>query len=238
MSRRPVPLPRRSQMGAIVLTAAVALTGCSSEAEPGAAPTPSTPPSGSPSPAAPAADEPADEGAAVSCEEALPVTALVELAEQPLDGPIDDSVSGLRACRWGSPDDVGVQVVTLPAEAWSRQLPAILEQAEASGLATSARERRKLEAAREALESGDVDGGRACDLFGVLLEIQGRPPGSRRIVNIVPTRENPQAVSAQTCTEGTYSSVLLIAPGLGGTEEEAARVSAALETVHAAGTGG
>lgn len=239
MPHRPF-LPVGGRISALVLGAAVALAGCSSEEEPTAAPDTSSSPteSSSPSPtASPAAPEQPEEtqAAPVSCEELLPASDVAALAGQPLDGPVVAPVAGLPTCQWGPWEGVRVQAATVPAESWGRQLPAILDQVEAGRLSNDKRWLGKLEAAREVLDAG-VDGREACEIFGLLLEIQGEPAGSSRVVVFVPTREDPQAVSAQACTGDTYASVLLVAPDLGGTPAEARRVSATLDTVLAAGT--
>jgi hypothetical protein len=128
-----------------------------------------------------------------------------------------------------------VQVIHVPASQWSRELPALLDQVEQSGVVNDPETREKFAAARKQLEAeGSLDDDAACALFSDLLEIQGLPAGEERIVNLVPNREKPSGVNGQTCTDGVYTSVQLQAADLTDTKAVVARVETALDAAHGA----
>lgn len=130
-----------------------------------------------------------------------------------------------------------MQVVSVPATVWAEQLPVILEQVQASGALADPGNRRKLRAARRLLDSGRGSSQRPCDIFATLLEIQGHPSGTSRTVNVIPTRQQPQAISGQDCSRGRYTSVLLVAPDLSGSDGEISRTLTALIRAHERGVG-
>lgn len=192
---------------ALLLPCVVGLAGCSSD---------------SLDPVVEATSDPAgkDSGGSsshTSCE-LLTEAELTELSGEPLSEPVLGSTAGLPVCQWRSPDGVGIQLVSVPAATWAKQVPAILEQIQASDLLHKDPEfGRKMEDVRRLLKSGaarDPDG--ACALFGGLLEIQGQPAGESSVINLIPTKDDPQAISGQSCSQGMYTSVLLAAPDLGG----------------------
>jgi hypothetical protein len=102
-----------------------------------------------------------------------------------------------------------VQVISVDSSEWGQALPELLRVVDASAIADGAGIRRLLEAA-ELVESGQrLSPDDACSLFSKLVELQGQPPASSRIVAVVPTRQNPQAVSGQQCSQGRFTSVLV-----------------------------
>lgn len=214
----------------LALCAMLGVNGCSSE-DPAPAPEPKAVESPTESSGPP--------GTAVSgntpCD-LLTDTELSALAGEPLPEGTPANVGGLPACQWGPTERVGVQATTVPAGTWARQLPALVDRLEASGL-LDAENRDKLEAARELVESGaQIAPDRACDLFtSLIVEFQGQPSGSWRVINAVPTREDPRAISGQSCRQGTFTSVLLVAPGLSGSHDEIERVATALATARKRG---
>ncbi|PUA82232.1 hypothetical protein [Nocardioides currus] len=105
--------------------------------------------------------------------------------------------------------------------------------AEQSGLLDDPGSRAKIAAAREQLVDG-FDDEQACATFSDLLELQGLPDDSHQTVNIVPSREDPQAVSGQSCIAGTYTSVALHSDSLEDLDAAGVRVLTALT----AATGG
>jgi hypothetical protein len=160
---------------------------------------------------------------------------VAELAAQPVTQSRADEVGALPACLYMVENGDKVQVIDVPASQWSRELPALLDQVERSGVVNDPATRDKLAAARKKLgAAGALDDDAACALFSDLLEIQGLPAGEERIVNFVPTREDPQGINGQTCTDGVYTSVQLQSAELGDAQAAAARVETALEAAHRA----
>ncbi|WP_081809657.1 DUF3558 family protein [Amycolatopsis keratiniphila] len=154
-----------------------------------------------------------------------------------LTGEVSDpkalAVGGMPACHWETPAGGRVQVIGASAGTWATQLPAAIEQVKRSGLLDDPETARKLEAARDLIASGkEIAPDRACELFSMLLEVQGLPAGSSRTVNLIPTRENPKAINGQTCSGGRFTSVQLVAPNLSGSDEEASRLSSVLTKAH------
>lgn len=147
-------------------------------------------------------------------------------------GPIgvaeSSEVKGIPACTW--PIEGGqVQVVRAPASAWAEQLPTLMNQVSTSGLKLSIADRQEFDAALQLLQRGEpVDADQACDLFSSLLELQGTEPGAQQTVQIAPSREDPQVISAQSCRDGMFTSVALVASSLDGSDGELARMSRAL----------
>ena len=140
---------------------------------------------------------------------------MADLAGQQVTQSRADEVGALPACLYMVENSDKVQVIDVPASQWSRELPALLDQVEQSGVVDDPETRDKFAAARKQLEAeGSLDDDAACALFSDLLEIQGLPAGEERIVNLVPNREKPRGVNGQTCTDGVYTSVQLQAADL------------------------
>ena len=164
---------------------------------------------------------------------------VAKLAGQPVTQSRATEVGALPACLYMVENSDKVQVIDVPASEWSRELPALLDQVEQSGVVNDPATRDKFAAARKKLDSeGSLDDDAACALFSDLLEIQGAPTGESQIVSFVPTREKPSGVNGQTCTDGVYTSVQLESADLSTTEADAVarRVGKALETAHRAST--
>lgn len=192
------------------------LTGCGNDEPavmPSAAPT-------SPDPGSPA------------CRRLLPDDAAAALAGRTPKPPVETEVGNLDACRWDLDEGEWVQVVDVPAPAWAAQLPALIEQVRASGQFDKAILDR-LEQGRKLLTSGKkVTPAQACGLFTTLVvEIQHQPKGADHVVNFVPDATSPQAVNAQRCVEGRYTSVQLVAADLLGERPEIERALTALDAI-------
>jgi hypothetical protein len=155
------------------------------------------------------------------------------LAGGPLDETHETTIVGeVPICVWGSLDDVGVHAGLVAASTWARALPEIVDQAQASGLLDDERNASKLREAADLVRSGStIPADQACTLFGELVQLNGVPAGSDSTVNILPTREDPQAISGQACRAGRYATVLLVRPDISGSRSELRRVDEALETV-------
>ncbi|MFJ4108930.1 hypothetical protein [Oerskovia enterophila] len=180
----------------------------------------------------------ADVAAAPEDCDLLGAEQVTALAGRALDGPRSVTVAGadgMPACLWGDFEATAVQVARVPAEDWAQQLPAALEQAEASGMLDDAENTRKIREASELISAGGrLDAGQACAMFSTMLEISGTEAGLSTTINLVPTQEAPQAISAQSCNVGVFSSVLVVKDGITGSDEEIATVGQALALVEEA----
>ena len=106
------------------------------------------------------------------------------------------------------------------AEEWGAELPALIQQVKASGAFDDAANTKQLEKASKLVEQGkQLDADQACNLFSKLAELQGNKPAQDTTVTLLPTAADPQAISAQTCTDGRFASVLVIKPGITGSAE-------------------
>lgn len=139
-------------------------------------------------------------------------------ARKILGGPVQDpepgDLAGLPQCVWPAKTGTSrVQVASIDASTWSRSLPDILQQLEASIPASDKSNLDKLRKGADLVESGqDLDSDEACSLFSDMLEVQGQPPGSKSIVSVFPSLDKAQAVSAQICTNGHYTTVTTTDP--------------------------
>lgn len=243
MSLPTAPSPRLLAGACLAL---VLLAGCGSD-EDGASSSASA--SSSPTPTSASADpgkgetrtegaEPDGPGGAAAVEPCtlLDEAGLRELAGTDLGEGGEGRVGALPACQWGSPDSTGVQVVSVTAEQWATELPALMAQVRASGAFDDAANTRRLEKASRLISQGrDVGAAEACGLFSELAELQGNEPGADSTVTLLPTAREPQAISAQTCADGRYASVLLITQGITGSPEQLRTVTDALRQVYDAG---
>lgn len=102
-----------------------------------------------------------------------------------------------------------MQAIGSSSSEWARSLPEALRAIEASGQFADAGNLKKLRDGAELIEAGqNLDPNRACSLFSDMLELQGKPEGSSWIVTVVPTRDDPQAVTGQMCSGGRFTSVM------------------------------
>ena len=164
---------------------------------------------------------------------------VAELAGQPVTQSRATAVGSLPACLYMVENSDKVQVIDVPASEWSRELPALLDQVEQSGVVNDPKTRDRFAAAREKLDTeGSLDDDAACAMFSDLLEIQGAPAGESQIVSFVPTRKQPSGVNGQTCTDGDYTSVQLQSADLQSADLDAVakRVGTALEAAHGEAT--
>ena len=180
-------------------------------------------------------DDPEDGGAVTDCTAVDPSVAtdlLGAQAEGPTPGNVGNGNLPLGVCRWQGDGGSWIQVADLPAGDWARQLPALVAGVEASGLVDDEENTARLREAADLVASGaTIEPAEACELFSAMLEVAGHPGGSAYTVNIVPTAENPQALSGQACVDGTYTSVLLVREDLSGSADEVSAVADALSRV-------
>lgn len=211
----------------VAVSAGLWLVGCSSDKS-GSAPQGKVAESVTPSSADPAAKTATPDAL---CELLTPAELSMLTGE--VSDPKPLAVGGLPACHWETPAGDRVQVIGASAGTWAMQLPAAIEQVKKSGLLDDPETARKLEAARDLIASGnEIAPDRACELFSMLLEVQGQPAGSFSTVNLIPTRENPKAINGQACSGGKFTSVQLVAPNLSGSDDEVSRLSSALTSAH------
>lgn len=119
-------------------------------------------------------------------------------------------LQGLSACRWSGGDKYELQVMEGSAAAWAKSLPATLEQLERSGLIKDAENKRKFAIAADLVRQGkDIPPAEACTLFSAMLEVRGQEPGSLETVSVIPSSEEPIAVSGQSCRDGRFTSVTI-----------------------------
>jgi hypothetical protein len=238
MTPRTTALLRPLVLGALVPLALLA--GCGSDDSPStsASSGESSTPSPSESESAPEASESASESASPGAEaaaapcESLDAKDLRALTGKDLGAGNAGQVGTLPACQWGSPTSAGVQAVSVTAQEWGAELPGLIQQVKASGAFDDAANTQQLEKASKLVEQGkQLDADQACNLFSELAELQGNKPGQDTTVTLLPTSDNPQAISAQTCTDGRFASVLVIKPGITGSRKEIGTVSDALERV-------
>ncbi|MFC6287643.1 DUF3558 family protein [Nocardioides sp. GCM10027113] len=215
---------------ALPLVSFVLLAGCSPTADDGPESVPAADPTSTATPAD-TMTEPAIEGAD-PCD-LLSEQEAATLAGAPVDRPSPGTTGGMPNCQWLTGDGVFVQTVAVPAPVWAQSLPEILRLVEASGLAGDGEDLEKFRAGAELVEGGeDLDPDAACSLFSTMLELQGRPEGSSTIVTVVPDPGSPQAVTAQACSRGRFTSVLVgDATGLQGALPDS-QVARTLTEVH------
>lgn len=230
------PATRRPRLSPLVLAAVVPLAllaGCrGDDSTPSSS---STSSASSPSASESASESPSEsagaEAAASPCD-SLQADDLEALTGKDLGEGNEGRAGSLPACQWGDPSTGGVQVVDVTAEEWGRQLPALIAQVKASGAFDDARNSKQLRQASKLIESGrHLDGGQACRLFSKLAEIQGNRAGAQTTVTLLPTAQQPQAISAQTCADNRFASVLVIRKGITGTRQEISSVTRALARV-------
>lgn len=154
---------------------------------------------------------------------------LVALAGKDLGDPEAGEATGLPTCRWGSPADMGVQVIDVPVADWVANLEPVLDGLEQE--LGDAKNAAKIAQARRILASGEPADAGECELFSLFAELQGLGPDLERVVNVIPSRQEPEAVTAQACGGGRFTSVLLQGAGVTGSDEQLDQVDAALDAV-------
>lgn len=209
----------RTLAGPAALLALALLAGCGSDdGKQSAQPTPS------------ATSAPTDRDS-MACRTLFTDTAAQVLARAEPRPPVATRVGELDACRWDLTTGEWIQLVDVPAAAWAEQLPALLDEVEDSAL--DAETRAKFAEGRELIRTGDLTDAQACAMFSTMAEkLQGAPKASDTFVAFLPAPPKPpQAVNAQRCVGGRYTSVMLVDAGLVGNAEELRRAGQALAAV-------
>ncbi len=132
------------------------------------------------------------------------------LGEQGSEGRVG-ATAGVQNCQWKGSTGRFVQAISIPAQEWARSLPDIVRAAKSSGVLRDEENLQRLEEAAGLVEAGrEIGPAEACSLFSTMLEkFHGTPAESDQIVNLLPTSEDPMAVTSQVCQEGRYTSVMV-----------------------------
>ena len=134
-------------------------------------------------------------------------------------------------CKWsaGGSDESMVQVTSMPADQWIKVLPDYIERLKSSPVELSAADTKQIAALEKALAaSSALDADEACQLFSQFLALQGVEPDSDTVVSYQNLGAGRNAVTAQTCRDGRFTSALMTRPDL---EESEAVADKALEAV-------
>lgn len=213
-------------------------------AEPAVVPTPSPEPEQvAPTPEPQETEQSTEEpssasGAPVGPCDLVDNSILEEVAGSEITTSSASDLQGLPRCIHTTASGARVQVASMPAADWAAAIPGLLDLVRDTGGFTDAENLAKLDRAEELLNGGGVEAGQAaCDVFSLLVEIQGLPPGSAQVINFVPNAAAPLAVNGQRCADAVYTSVQLEADGIVDDQATVDRIDQALATVHAAGTG-
>lgn len=138
-------------------------------------------------------------------------------------------------CRWvgdrGDRAPTFVQTITSPADVWAQAVPDVLDNYERTGDITDDDRREIEEAKRLAAMGSDLSPDQACALFTTMAEIGGAPQGSNFTVSYTPIVDQ-LAASAQICTSGTFTSVLISKPDLEQSSELDQAMTEAVQTAH------
>lgn len=123
--------------------------------------------------------------------------------------------SDLPSCAYGRLDEVGVQVTQAPAGEWARALPGVVDQLKAAGGFGDGSLLRQLEEGAELVERGEtIAPAQACSLFSDMVALRDGIPGLHQSIAYLPGREDPQAITAQACIRGTFTSIVVGRPDL------------------------
>lgn len=179
-------------------------------------------------------DAPTTEQGAAQCLHLVKGSAIEKLADGPVGPPEQTDIGGLDACKWTGTRNpaLTVTVVRTPAGVWVEKLPPLIDQYEQTGALKGA-DAQKIKRAKQIINAAGIpDGKTACNIFTTMLvELQKMPAGSTETVNWLPNQAKPQAINIQTCKDGTYTSMQLIAPGLTGKDGDINRIRAAYDAL-------
>lgn len=191
----------RRQLTALFLTAALApaLAACNGDGSPSADATTAS--------SAPSTPSSSSTTSAASCDTMLSQDEAETAAGTTLSDPRSAGQSEIEACQWSGKDS-GVQALKAPADQWVQQLPAVLQQYQASGVKIPSPVQAKIaQGLKLVQEKKTLSGDQACSLFAELTKIPGQAGPDGTLDTVLPSEQKPQGVTAQACTEGTYWSV-------------------------------
>jgi hypothetical protein len=125
---------------------------------------------------------------------------------------------GSEQCRWVKTLKTGaptmVQVAIAPAQVWAKTVPTQVDGALRAGRADE-KLIKKLLAAKKELRGGadKISDKRACEMFSLLAETQGRKPGVTETISFPPFGTQ-LAAQARVCAKGIYATVTYSELGL------------------------
>lgn len=131
-------------------------------------------------------------------------------------------------CRWATKDTTAtifVQAVSAPADEWVHEIRAAAAPEALGG--DPKRARQVLKVLSEPISTPE-DG---CRVARWLFQMSGVSDKAKRIVNASASSNGTPAMVAQSCVEGTYSAVMVTAPGLELDRSLARKTAQALRTV-------
>jgi hypothetical protein len=135
-------------------------------------------------------------------------------------------------CRWQS-DKGLIQVTDLQATEWAKTLPDLVANMEKSAELTDQGDKDQLEAAKKLLDGAeDFNAKQACEAFTTLAELGGEKPGTTTTVTYVPIDEQTVGLSAQQCTKGRLTSIIVTKPDLKQSKAFERTVLKALKAAH------
>lgn len=135
-------------------------------------------------------------------------------------------------CRWQS-DKGLIQVTDLAATEWAKTLPDLVANMEKSAQIKEKSDREQLDAAKKLLKGADsFDGKQACAAFTTLAELGGDPKGTNATVSYVPIDAQTVGISAQQCTGGRLTSIIVTKPDLKQSKAFERRVLSVLKSAH------
>lgn len=141
-----------------------------------------------------------------------------------VEGSLDD-----YTCRWATKDTTAtifVQAVSAPADEWLDEIRAAATP-QALGGGDPKRARQLLKALSEPVSTPE-DG---CRVARLVFAMSGVSDKAERIVRPSTSSNGTPAMMAQSCVEGTYSAVMVTAPGLELGRPLARKTAQALRTV-------
>lgn len=140
-----------------------------------------------------------------------------------IEGSLDE-----YTCRWATKDTsatIFVQAVSAPADEWLDEVRAAATP-QALG-ADPKRARQVLEALSEPSSTPED----ACRVARLIFQMSGASDRAKRIVSPMASGDGTPAMLAQSCVAGTYSAVMVTAPGLVLDRPLARKTAQALRTV-------
>ncbi len=129
------------------------------------------------------------------------------------------AAEGRLQCRWvdtlSTPAPSALKVVTTPAQRWVLGLPGRIDSAIASGR-NKPQFSKRLKAAKKRVSEGadEIGDKEACEMFSLIVEVNGGKKGVSQIVLYQPTASGETTATVQTCTRGVYTLVTYDERGL------------------------
>ncbi|MEV7397917.1 hypothetical protein [Aeromicrobium sp. NPDC092404] len=118
-------------------------------------------------------------------------------------------------CGWAS-RKANIRVISMASTTWADVLPAALDQLEKlPQVKLSAADRAKLDEGRKLLDDKALLPDQACDLFVTLAKLEDGQDGSNEVIRYLPLNDGQaMTISAQTCSDGRFTSVTYTTDGM------------------------